>query len=168
MLRTNVDYFQHISKQYFDNSMTTVVKKGITFKGKLRRLIMLREIIASILIPAFLIQVAGCYSEQPIEKESLRNSADNKIMVVTSDRKEYTCEPDFWSVRNDTLFLIRYDSTKNKITRKIPFSSIRLTYENRFDLPETILAGIGILFVAVIVIGIAEAFHSMPFGHQYN
>lgn len=114
---------------------------------------MMKRIICFILISVLLIHVYGCYSNFPINKENLNHYVNNKINIVTSDRKEYNSESNFWNTKNDTLFITVNDSTKNETTQRIPYSSIKLIYANQFDLAKTILLGIGISIVAVIIIG---------------
>lgn len=126
----------------------------------------MKKIISSILISTILIQAYGCYSEQLIDKGNLYSYRDNKIQIVTSERKVYSSESKFWNTMNDTLFITRKDSIKNETIQKIPFSSIKLIYADQFDLPETILAGMGISFVALIITGLIIALQKPwgPFG----
>ena len=111
--------------------------KGYTYQ---RGFNMLKKLIASILIPAFLMQVFGCYSEHLIDKENLQNYRADKIRIVTDDGKDYTCNPNFWTTKNDTLFFTRNDSTKNDTIRGTVY------------IPKTIFAGIGFALVSFVII----------------
>ncbi len=50
---------------------------------------MLKEMITSILIPVFLLQVAGCYSNNEITANEFQQHKKDEIKIITKDSKGY-------------------------------------------------------------------------------
>ena len=101
---------------------------------------MLREIITPILIPAFLMQAAGCYTSSIVAKENLNSLEKEKIIAVTNDGKEYEGKPNHWYIKNDTLVLGNYNFSERKvIQQKIPFTLIKEVYADKYSSERTIL-----------------------------
>ena len=103
---------------------------------------MLKEIIISFLIPAFLMQIAGCYSEQWVTKENL-NTEPYDIRIITKDKGEYTGTQRLWLIKNDTLVIYNGDFVKQ---HEIPCNSIDEIYVNKIDGRKTAL------FTATVII----------------
>ena len=119
---------------------------------------MVKRIIASVLIPALLIQVIGCYSESIIDTKSLNNSGNRKIRIITNDGKEYRSKPDYWIAKNDTLVLLGHDISKDESKQqKISFSSIKEVYADQLNTLETILIVSGIVVVVIVVLLVQAA-----------
>ena len=117
---------------------------------------MLREIIASILIPAFLMQIYGCYSERIIETQNLNRIGDTKIRIVTKDGKEYKKSENHWFVKNDTLIFTANGSVKDEANKQeIPFSSIEKIYTEQFNLVKTVLLFLGVAAIITAIIELA-------------
>lgn len=116
---------------------------------------MLKKIIISVLIPVFLLQVIGCYSQNMISKEDLNKNRDKNIRIVAKDKKEYECLPNHWYIRNDTLMLNEYISSEGFIKERIPLASIENIYIKHIHTGEVIFSVIG---VAVGIIIIASMF----------
>lgn len=111
---------------------------------------MIKKIIASVLIPTFLLQVVGCYSENFINKESLNKYKYEDIGIITNEGKEYEGEFDNWFVKNDTLVI----GFKNP--QKIPLTSIEEIYKNQFDVEKTILLLASLVAIPILLLLILQ------------
>jgi len=118
---------------------------------------MLKKIISLVLIPAFLLQVVGCYTQNIISRENLSKYKDEKIRVVTNDNKVYMGNPNYWLVQNDTLDLNNYNFSEGIVTQKIPLTSIKDIYVKQISAAATILLLAGL---AAGIFLIASAFSS--------
>lgn len=127
---------------------------------------MLTKIISYILIPAFLVQVIGCYSQEIISKEELYKNRDENISVVTNDKKEYIGRPNRWEIQNDTLVLNNYIYSEGFTSQKIPLASIDNIYIKRIGAGTTILiiAGLaaGIILIAASLSSNHRSYVSFP------
>ena len=121
---------------------------------------MLKKIIISILIPAFLLQVVGCYSQKIISKENLNKEKNKTIRIITNDDKECICESNFWCIENDTLVLSPNYRKGLFEEQKIPIDSIQTVYTSHFNITGTIIL---VAHIVLLIAGSAIVAHQ--WGH---
>ena len=115
----------------------------------------MKKIISSILIYALLIQT-GCYSENWIAKENLKDVKGNNIRVITNDNNEYNSNQNNWFIEDDSLVISNsYYIGNEKIEqyKKIPLISIDNVYITNYDGDKSgilfFVIGVGLIIVAI-------------------
>ena len=132
---------------------------------------MSKEIIASVLIPAFLMQLVGCYSSKEITIADLKNLKENNSIRVVTFNSAYNLQnpPETkdrykWSLDENNIYILsswQMYVGNNQIKRVadttiIPLSSIKNIYTKNFDSVNTILCVIGIAAIIGLVFIIAS------------
>lgn len=136
---------------------------------------MLKEIIASILLPALLLQLVGCYSYSEITINELQRFKKDNIKLVTKDSKEYSLfyenksEENNWKITDSVIYVnsVRYVKSKrlipyfpNKLLKKvdtaiIPITSIKELYKRSSNLGWTafiiVIAIVSLIYINAIV-----------------
>jgi hypothetical protein len=126
---------------------------------------MRKKYIVSVLIPALLIQLYGCYSMQDISKDDiagLNNGGD--LIVQTKDSTIYFFEESNYHISNDSLYGKGYvkfneDSDFNvPIEKSISLTNIEFAQQDEMNPSGTtwLIIG-GILFVDILVLGLQVA-----------
>lgn len=118
------------------------------------------KIIASIILPVFLLQVVGCYSQDIISKEDLNKERDKNIQIITNNNKKYEAESDYWYVGDDTLVLSPNFRKGLYRQQKIPVDSVQTIYTSY---PNT--SGMIIFFTPLVLIITVTAVVAHEWGH---
>ena len=128
---------------------------------------MCKKYFISILIPALLIQLYGCYSMQDISKDELTGLTDEgDIIVYTKDATIYFFEESNYHISNDSLYVKGYVkssayASKIEIEKSIALTNIESIQQNELNPVTTSLLVIGsILFAAgvgiIIILATAD------------
>lgn len=139
---------------------------------------MLKEIIASILIPAFLMQIFGCYSNSEITINNLEQHKKDNIKLITKDLKEYSLfyhsksRERNWELADSVIYvtfkkLVPYSSgylAEKVDTTIIPLSSVKGLYEHSLNVVGTaFIIGISIVIGFVTLFYISVWTNNGPF-----
>ena len=117
---------------------------------------MCKKYIVSVLIPALLIQLYGCYSMQDISRDEVAGLKDEgDLIVYTKDATIYFFEESNYHISNDSLYVkgyIKYSdfsASKVEIEKSIAMTNIESIQQNEINPVTTSLLVIGsILFAA--------------------
>lgn len=128
---------------------------------------MRKKYIASVLIPALLIQLYGCYSMQDIPKDEIAGLKDGGDLIVYSkDSTIYSFEQSNYHISNDSLYGKGYVKFSEDADFKVPVEeSIALTKIETIQQDELnptgttwlIIGGILSVVVVGLFIAVAEA-----------
>ena len=114
----------------------------------------MKKLIASILVPALLLYLSGCYSTNEITKEEFKEGSRGNATLFTNDMKAYQFDEGRYSVKDDTLqgsgsTLI--GEMKAPFTGKIALENISTINVEETDGAKTFLLTIGIIAGVVLV-----------------
>jgi len=122
---------------------------------------MRRKYIVSVLIPAFLIQLFGCYSMQDIPKDEIAGlKAGGDIIVHAKDSTIYFFEGSNYHISNDSLYGKGYakfsDAPEFKLVNKgaVALTNIKTIQQDELNLVTTgfLIGGILVVVIAGILI----------------
>jgi hypothetical protein len=124
-----------------------------------------KKYIASVLIPALLIQLYGCYSMQDITKDEMAGLKDGgDLIVYTKDSTIYSFNESNYNILNDSLYGKGYVKFNEESDFKVPIEkSIALTSIESVQQDEMNASGTtwliigGIMFVDILVLGLQVA-----------
>jgi hypothetical protein len=127
-----------------------------------------KKYIVTVLIPALLIQLYGCYSMQDISKDEIAELKDGDDLIVhTKDSTIYFFEESNYHISNDSLYGKGYVKFNENADFKVEAeNTIALTDIESAQLDEINASGTtwliigGILFIDIIVLGL-QAFISL-------
>lgn len=126
---------------------------------------MRKKYIITVLIPALLIQLCGCYSMQEISKDELTGLKEGgDLIVYTKDATIYSFESSNYHVSNDSLYGKGYvkfneDSDfKATIEKSIALTNIESVQQDEMNASGTtwLIVG-GILLIDIVVLGLQVA-----------
>ena len=117
---------------------------------------MYKNYIASILIPALLIQLCGCYSVKELSKDEIAElKVGGDLIVHTKDSTIYFFEKSDYHTSNDSLYGKGYakfsDATDFKAVNEsiVPLTDIESIQQDELNLVTTVLLFGGILLVVI-------------------
>ena len=122
---------------------------------------MRKKYIASVLIPALLIQLYGCYSMQDVSKDELAGLKDGgDLIVITKDSTIYFFEESNYHISNDSLYGRGYakfsDAPEFKLINKgaVALTNIKTIQQDELNLVTTgfLIGGILVVVIAGILI----------------
>ena len=126
---------------------------------------MYKKYIASVLIPALLIQLYGCYSMQDISKDEISGLKDgDDLIVYTKDSTIYSFKESNYHISNDSLYgtgYVKYNEGSDfKVATEstIALSNIESVQQDEINASGTtwLIVG-GILFIDILVLGLQVA-----------
>jgi len=128
---------------------------------------MCKKYIVSVLIPALLIQLYGCYSMQDISRDEMAGLKDEgDLIVYTKDATIYFFEESTYHISNDSLYVKGYvksstHATKVEIEKSIALKNIESIQQDEINPVTTSLLVIGSILsaVGVAVIIFIATFH---------
>jgi len=115
---------------------------------------MRKKYIVTVLIPALLIQLYGCYGMQDISKDELTGLTDEgDIIVYTKDATIYFFEESNYHISNDSLYVKGYVkssayASKIEIEKSIALTNIESIQQNEINPVTTSLLVIGSILLA--------------------
>ena len=129
---------------------------------------MSKKIIAAILIPAFLVQVVGCYSQNEITFNELKSHEKDEMKIITKDANEYSLNYDSksgesnWAINDNNINitskkLVKYSSNSLLVevdTLKVPLSSVENIYYKYFNGLNTTYLILGIVGAYISIIAL--------------
>jgi hypothetical protein len=117
---------------------------------------MRKKYIVSVLIPALLIQLYGCYSMQEISKdEMVRLQNGDDLIVHTKDSTIYFFEESNYHISNDTLYgkgYIKFNENadfKVETENTIALTNIESVQQDEINPVTTALLTVGIVLVTL-------------------
>ncbi|HEY7751719.1 MAG TPA: hypothetical protein VH917_05455 [Ignavibacteriaceae bacterium] len=129
---------------------------------------MSKKYITSVLIPALLIQLCGCYSMQNISKDEMAGlKVSGDLTVQTRDSTIYFFEESNYHISNDSIYGNGYAKFTNtsefKMVNKcvVAMTNIETIQQDELNLFNTTLLVIGIILVAV---GVGALIATLPVG----
>jgi hypothetical protein len=117
---------------------------------------MSKKYIVSVLIPALLIQLYGCYSMQDISRDEMAGLKDEgDLIVYTKDATLYFFEESNYHISNDSLYVKGYikhsnfSASKVEIEKSIAMTNIESIQQDEINPVTTSLFVIGSILAAV-------------------
>ncbi len=114
----------------------------------------MKKIIASILIPSFMLYFFGCYSMSEISKEEFTGQSE-EALLLTDKMETYQLEEGQYYVKADTIFgkgsKQLTDGSQISLTESIPLENITVFNVKESDGFKTVFLALGIIAGVVLL-----------------